>query len=134
MQIFFLQKYQFIFRAVLLCGVLTGLLFSCGEGIRLFPFPPSEITRNPNFKWRSEEKIGYQENVHRFETKQEKQSKFQRDNPHQGTDVYQALNDSPFIAAGALFKPNLSVEFQTAKSVKIVESGSSRAPPVSESL
>lgn len=47
-------RYAFL-RKVLLLGVFAGLVFSCAEGIRLFPFPPPDdfqgqqsIGRKPN--------------------------------------------------------------------------------------
>ena len=64
-----IQKFQFLFRAAVLCAVLTGLLFSCGEGIRLFPFPETETTKNDFSQLNFENKIPYQFNVHRLEDK-----------------------------------------------------------------
>lgn len=61
------QKYLIIFRAAVLLAVLSGLLFSCSEGIRLCPFPVSENpTANDTFQI-PENEIAYQFNAHRFE-------------------------------------------------------------------
>lgn len=67
-------------RAIILAGLLTGLLFSSGEGIHLFPFPQfaGEHDRTP--KVTGGERTGYQENAQRVEKNQEKfQSRSQRD-------------------------------------------------------
>ena len=54
-----------IFRAAVLFAVLSGLLFSCSEGIRLFPFPFTE-NQAATDAFESPE-IAYQFSTHRFE-------------------------------------------------------------------
>jgi len=126
-----LQKYQFLARAIVFVGVFAGLLFSCGEGIRLFPFP-TEIARNTTFKWQIAEGINYQKNVHRFENKQENHTKVRRDNPHQyWTDVNNPQNYSLFAGSAVLLVANFSFSFRSAESIIIADSHGSRAPPIS---
>jgi hypothetical protein len=131
MQNFSRQYYQSFFRAALLICVLTGLLFSCGEGIRLFPFPLPETAQNA--KWKSSGEIGYQENVHRFESKQENyQPNFQRDKiKHHLTNGFKALNISLSFALPARRKTDFSINSQFFKSRFIAASLASRPPPVS---
>lgn len=57
--------------ALALFGVLAGLLFSCGEGIRLLPFPVSELTENTSLSSKHGARIGDQKIVHRLEKRQE---------------------------------------------------------------
>lgn len=63
----FSTKSIFLVRAVLLFGLLNGLLFSCGEGIRLFPFPNSEATSQNEFETKINNGTDYEKNFHRFE-------------------------------------------------------------------
>jgi hypothetical protein len=58
---------MFLVRAVLLFGLLNGLLFSCGEGIRLFPFPTSEAASQIEFETKINNGTDYEKNFHRFE-------------------------------------------------------------------
>ncbi|MEK7724737.1 MAG: hypothetical protein AAB336_10340 [Acidobacteriota bacterium] len=63
----FSTKSMFLVRAVLLFGLLNGLLFSCGEGIRLFPFPNSEAASQIEFEPKINNGTDYEKNFHRFE-------------------------------------------------------------------
>jgi hypothetical protein len=125
------QKYPLILRAVLLTGVLAGLLFSCGEGIRLFPFPP-EATLHKYSEWKSGAALNYQKNIHRPESRQGNQAaKIQRHNqPHFWTNGYHAPNAAPLLASvirretDVLFNPGFF------KSRLFSFSGASRAPPL----
>lgn len=123
---------QALFRAVLLTGVLAGLLFSCGEGIRLFPFPPEAAATNENSGWKSGGAPVYQKNLHRFETKQGNQpSKIQRGQQH----LYWAT------AAGAPFQPAPRLSFSSHRAANVSADsgifksrlfslvGAGRAPP-----
>jgi hypothetical protein len=81
---------HFAARAVIVAGLLAGLLFSSGEGIHLFPFPPPEAAQNPDPKAKGGEKIGYQENAPRVEKNQEK---FR--SRHQGSNAIWAAASNP---------------------------------------
>lgn len=126
----FLQRYKSVSRVIVLFGVLAGLLFSCGEGIRLFPFPP-EATPGKHSRWASGDAVGYQKNIHRFESQPENQrSKIERDNQHHYLpNVYGALYDAPFRrlsrarSASVLFNPRF------LKSRLFSFCGAGRAPP-----
>ncbi|HEX8369642.1 MAG TPA: hypothetical protein VF604_13945 [Pyrinomonadaceae bacterium] len=123
---------QIRLRAVLLIGVLAGLLFSCGEGIRLFPFPP-ETTADKHSGWKSGDKVGYQKNAHRFEQRQDsRQSKFQRDNqPHYWTGVYNTLNNALPPTVSTVGETGVLFNSEIFKSHLFSVSGASRAPPSS---
>jgi hypothetical protein len=128
-----------LLRGVLLIGVFAGLLFSSAEGIRLLPFPQQQqcaATGEIGFSRNLEEKILYQKNLHRFETRQEKQSKVQREAPPRA-DIYHGLTDSPFSPLSILLEINFPAGGRRpAKAFENIRSagGGSRAPPVSEAL
>ncbi|HEX8735679.1 MAG TPA: hypothetical protein VF721_10175 [Pyrinomonadaceae bacterium] len=121
-----------LFRAVLLCGVLAGLLFSCGEGIRLFPFPPV-ASPNKYSGWQSDGHVKYQENAQRFENKQGNQhSKIQRDNQtHYWTGAYDALHNAPPLAVSHSLESGVLFNSGVFKSSFFAADAASRAPPFS---
>ncbi|MDQ3798234.1 MAG: hypothetical protein M3384_02185 [Acidobacteriota bacterium] len=129
-------------RAVLLIGVLAGLLFSCGEGIRLFPFPPETAAAAQNGHsgaWKSGDRVGYQKNLHRFESGRQEnpQSKIRRgDNQpqpsqqHYWANAYNTLNRAPYLALSAVVgETGVSFRARFFKSNPFSLSGASRAPP-----
>ena len=120
-------------RAVLLIGVLAGLLFSCGEGVRLFPFPPETTQQDKHSGWKSGEKVGYQKTAHRFEHRQGSYpSKIQRDNqPHYWTNVYNTLNSAPPPVGSNACEISVLFDSRVFKSRLFSVSGASRAPPSS---
>jgi len=125
-------KYQLILRAVLLIGVLAGLLFSCGEGIRLFPFPPAE-TSNQHSEWKSEAAVGYQKNIHRLESRQGNQSsKIQRHHepPPFGTNGYHAPPGARLFSFSNFCESSVLFNSRFFKSRLFSFSGASRAPPL----
>jgi hypothetical protein len=119
-----------LLRAFLLTGVLTGLLFSCGEGIRLFPFPSAAAHKHS--KLQTDGQLGYQKNAHRFESKSgDYLSKIQRDNqPHYWTSRAAALDHAPSLVVSN--SPETGVLFDSGffKSSLFASFGASRAPPV----
>jgi hypothetical protein len=117
-------------RAVLLLGVLAGLLFSCGEGIRLFPFPP-EASENENSGWKSGETVLYQKNLHRFENKQSgNHSKTQRDDPHHHwTNAYGAAGEAPLASFFIAREVDVLFDRAAFQSTLFYSSGATRAPP-----
>jgi hypothetical protein len=130
MQKFSRKSVQSVFRAVVLLGVLTGLLFSCGEGIRLFPFPP-EATGYKHSGWQSGDAIVYQKNLHRFENKQENSpSKIQRDNhQHYWTNAAGAPNDAPLSSLSSARRIDVLFDPAVFRSRLFSFSRASRAPP-----
>lgn len=62
------------FTAIILLNVLAGLLFSCGEGVRLLPFPSAEIAGNSRSQLKETKKIPYQRNILRFDSAQIKET------------------------------------------------------------
>lgn len=65
------KKNRSAFCAFLLLVVLAGLLFSHGEGIRLFPFPTSAITSQEYAEVAANARNGYQKNIHRIDSDEE---------------------------------------------------------------
>lgn len=127
MQKSFLQKSLFGFRALFLFGVFAGLLFSCGEGIRLFPFPVIER----GLEWKSSAPVSYQKNVCRFETRQENQTNFQRKLPPPLAGIFTTSCDflfAPFVPSHRII---FSFVTQITKTNEIAELFAKRAPPVS---
>jgi hypothetical protein len=81
MKSYFPAKTSIFLRAVLIFGLLNGLLFSSGEGIRLLPFPTSGISGQTNSELKNSEEHPTEKNLHRFHSRPTTyQSKFQRNN------------------------------------------------------
>lgn len=119
------------FTAVLLLNILAGLLFSCGEGVRLLPFPNSEIDGNSQSQLQEKNKIPYQPNVLRFDNRKAKyQTKTQREN--QQKFIYGNAENFEKIFLPLLVKFNNKVYLSGKnrfKSLILLNSKSSRAPP-----
>ncbi|MGI9055003.1 MAG: hypothetical protein ACR2F2_04285 [Pyrinomonadaceae bacterium] len=126
-----IQKFQIIFRTAVLCALLTGLLFSCGEGIRLFPFPEAETTENEFSQLNFENKISYQFNIHRLEERQgNHKTKSQRNSQNHYFIESGAISDSIFRISNDRKKFNFPTAAEDLKSPLFSESGESRAPPL----
>lgn len=124
------KKIELIFRTFVLSLVLCGLLFSCGEGIRLFPFPSNERTKNDSSQLNVEDKLLYQYNVHRFEDRQgNHKTKSQRNTQNHYWIESGKLNNSAFLVTKTwkIFKFPPAAE--NLKLPLFSESGESRAPP-----
>ena len=126
-----IQKFQFLFRAAILCALLSGLLFSCGEGIRLFPFPEIETAKNDSSQLNFENKIPYQFNIHRLDDGQGNQkTKSQRNLQHHYWIEGGTVSSSGFYISKTwkIFDfPNVA---ENLKLPFFTESGDSRAPPL----
>lgn len=129
----FHKNCKLCFRAVLLAGVLAGLFFSSGEGVRLFPFPSAEVAKNKQSRFGNKNKIPYQFNIHRFENGQGNfQSKTHRDNSlSHSANNDNALNKPPFFATKTGNKIDFPHGSEIFKSRLFYTSSGSRAPPVS---
>lgn len=129
----FLQKFPPGFRPAVLFVVFAGLLFSCGEGIRLFPFPFAEKTQNLSSELQNVEERDYERTFHRFENNQANfQSKAQRFNlPHDWTGVGRGFDRTAFLKIADWHKAGLLLCLQVFKSRFISAPSESRAPPVS---
>jgi hypothetical protein len=126
------QKFQLISRTIVLCAVLTGLLFSCGEGIRLFPFPATETTKNDLSQLNFKNKIPYQFNIHRLEDRQgNHKTKSQRNFPNHYFIESGAISDSIFRVLTTRIKFSFPTAAENLKLPLFFESGESRAPPLS---
>jgi len=135
MQKLFLQKRDFKLRAVLLFGVFAGLLFSCGEGIRLFPFPIDETAATAEGGgWKSKSSGFYQKNIYRFETKQEKQFKFQPELPPHLVGGFNLLNNFLPLFTALSYKGGFSFFPQSNSTNEIAELIAKRGPPFSKFL
>ena len=62
----------FLFKALSLYGLMAGLLFSCGEGIRLFPFPVDRVGVASSIRTDDGQRIQYEENIPRLVDRREK--------------------------------------------------------------
>ena len=126
------KRCQNVFRALILFGVLAGLLFSGGEGIHLLPFPAETAAENRPLRVQTGKEIVYQKNVHRFESKRgDYFSKDERANnalKHSGSSS--AFNHSAFSASTFFRKIESVFNTRLLKSRIIVSSKSSRAPPL----
>ena len=125
------QKYLIIFRAAILFAVLSGLLFSCSEGIRLIPFPVTEnSTANDKFQT-SETEITYQFNAHRFEDlsqanhKTESQTNYFLHFWFDSSNLFRSISTRLISER----KTKLSPIWKRFKLPEFSGSGESRAPP-----
>ena len=115
---------------MLLLGVLSGMLFSSGEGIRLFPFALSQ--NSPKAVSEHNAAGTYQKNIFRIDKERENQSKFQRKIPADNfTGIFNSPNNFRLILLASLPESRLSGDFQPAKSIEVSKDGGSRAPPLS---
>ena len=135
MQEIFLKNCRFFSRAVLFFGVLAALLFSCGEGIRLLPFPAFGTGQGENSNLENAEKSGYQKNVLRFNAGEggggSNSSKAKRGGQEFPAGDFAALGWLPVL------RPNHRLMVYSKESAGIFESRfaalplGSRAPPFS---
>ena len=128
-----LQKFGIVFRAIVLFVVFAGLLFSCGEGIRLFPFPFTKTPQNISSEVETDEDRNYEKNLHRFENNHTNlQSKIQRGNlQHHWNSAFGKVEFLAFAKLSVSDKINVSLNPQIFKSRLISAALGSRAPPVS---
>lgn len=129
----FLRKFQIYWRAVLFFGLLSSLLFSCGEGIRLLPFPFTEAAQSAGLFSEDVGENDYQENVLRFEKSAgDSLTKFQRSSQHHDWANIDSFFGSPVFAfriiSGRTASPVYSGFY---KSRLFAASRKSRAPPFS---
>ena len=131
MRNFYFRKSQTFLRAVLFFGVLGGLLFSCGEGIRLFPFSSEKAENYENA--RNQNKIPHQFNLHRFENDR---NGFHAESHGNGSNSSPHLTNACGNYENPLFSPK-AVSFQIAetelsaalKSRRLGNNRGKRAPP-----
>lgn len=124
------KKIDFLFRLCLLNCVLTGLLFSCGEGIRLFPFPETEPATVNRTNLDIGDKIPYQINVHRLEDSQGSvKTKSQRGSQHHYWVEDGILIDSTLSLKRPWKKFNFAASSENLKLPLFSRPGESRAPP-----
>lgn len=116
-------------RFVLIVFVLTGLLFSCSEGVRLLPFPPPETSSNQSLLG-FEIETPYQFNAHRFEDyKKNSKSKSETKNSHDFS--ISGVKTHEFSESAATIKQTFDNFSQSSlrKHFNISGSGKNRAPP-----
>ena len=112
-------------RAAMLVGLLGGLLFSCGEGIRLLPFPASGAAAGN--EWESGRRGAYQKNLHRFENQTGRQSVKSPREPLTQPATVAAGPRAPLAAAGQTENPfALPISF---RSCILTPNFAGRAPP-----
>ena len=132
MQGVFLKNSRFFARAFLFFGVLTALLFSCGEGVRLLPFPVLGSGQDEKSVLRNAKHSGYQKNVLRFDAGEGNNS----------SKIKRGGKDSPavdFVEPGttSVFRPHCQLAFWSENSAENFKTQSpvlhmgSRAPPFS---
>jgi hypothetical protein len=125
------EKSLYAFRFAIMLSVFAALLFSCGEGIRLFPFP-EEFSPNQNAKFKNGGGFDYQKNIHRFENKQgNNQLKVKRDSDEFSAKGFNAPFAVTKFAALDLSDKNSFFNSARLKSRLLPASLKSRAPPVS---
>lgn len=131
MILFAAQKYRFVLRAAVFFGVLGGLLFSCGEGIRLFPFPVAAAKQKLTSVRVTGTENAYQKNFYRFEN-QPASFKDQNGNRHLGANNLTAMNFATRVTAAANSFASASPHGFEIFSERLLSAvAGSRAPPFS---
>lgn len=125
-----LLRHETVFRAVVLFGVLAGLLFSSGEGIRLFPFPPSAAAQNEKSFLSDGKESDYKENIFRLEKGEGSFSKFQRSAKDYWAG-FQMPQKSPFFRLAVIFQTDSAFIPRVFQSRFVSQTPGSRAPPFS---
>jgi hypothetical protein len=127
MKSLFPAKITICLRTVLLFGLLNGLLFSCGEGIRLLPFPPVETS----YELRTGSDGNYQKNIHRIESQPSNaQFKYQRESDDHWAYFENSRPD--FLRSGLTDEPqtDFPVRSPFSRSPLLPANIGSRAPPI----
>lgn len=130
MELVVFDRYRSACRALVLYGVLAGLLFSCGEGVRLFPFPVEKAVGTGSFGTDDGQRIQYEENAPRVEKGSEKK---EDGSPDDGSDAQLALLNagrSPILDRGILPAPADGISGPVVfYPLKFVSGLQGRAPP-----
>lgn len=130
MQNFSRRNCRFGFRAVVLLGLLAGLLVSSGEGIRLFPFPAFAAAQTGKSFLNNGEKNDYQENIFRFEKAESGFSKIQRTAKDHWAGIRLPQNP-PVFKLAVIFQAAPDFVSIIVKPRVVLQSPGSRAPPFS---
>jgi hypothetical protein len=127
MKSLFSAKMTVCLRTVLLFGLLNGLLFSCGEGIRLLPFPPGET----RYELQTGSDRNYQKNIHRFESQpSNSQFKYQRESDHHWANFANSRPDFLRFALTEQTVKGFPLPSAFSRSRLLPANIGSRAPPV----
>lgn len=127
------ERIGYFRRLLIWAGVVAALLFSCGEGIRLFPFPAGHYSDDAKIESTFALGLNSPEYVHCIEKKFEgSQSKSRRDDGPQNGIVQNS-------GAAAFLHPNVEVSAKAGHfgwpgqrdSANLVARMSGRAPPLS---
>ncbi len=120
-------------KTVLMFAVLIGLLFSCGEGVQLLPFPVPEAAGDPHSNINSKNKIPYQFSIHRFEN--DRGDSHTKSQPNASNHFW---TKAGILAGGLIFNVyknwrgnNFPPNPDFLKSNLFLSSRGSRAPPIS---
>lgn len=128
---FFSKQLSVCLRTILLFGLLNGLLFSSGEGIRLLPFPASETSQNSNFEHRNNKEDIYEKNFHRFENhSQNYQLKNQKNSDNHWIDFASSLKNFVSISLKAPNNKQFPEQQTLYLSQLFKQNCKSRAPPL----
>ena len=132
MDLFVLKRLFPLLRALSLYGVMAALLFSCGEGIRLFPFPVQESDQSTALRSVDSDRIQYEENVPRIEKDREKSGR--GDNHFSGDQQSAFLARLGFSLSETTLRGNVQTGISARRaftSFQAVSRLRGRAPPLS---
>lgn len=132
MQFIVAKRVLNVSRLLVLLGLLAGLLFSYGEGIRLLPFGGSGVSSNSQITSNQHIYVEYQKNILRIsKTRKEENNGFHSLDPH---DLQAVLADhGRFVCSFSLAIVETSNEFshEVVGIAQFMRSVNGRAPPVS---
>jgi len=130
MKVYFSAKPTVLWRTILLFGLVSGLLFSEAEGLRLLPFPASVVFHQSDSDWKNNGETNYEENLHRFETPPTKtQSKSQPDHKKPWLRIENPLKTLFANALANGQKKYFSVHQTFSLSHLLTKNIGNRAPP-----
>lgn len=125
----FTRLFYFV-RALSLFCVMAALLFSCGEGIRLFPFPVQVSDQNTALGYSGGERIQYEENAPRIERSRENDENGDRSVGRDQHNAYIAGSGITFSGAASVTDTATDVTFRSVfDSLQIASRLHGRAPP-----
>lgn len=129
MRKFYFGKALPFLRAFILVGVLSGLLVSSGEGVRLFPFPFADAETNESLE--NLDKIPPQFNLPRFENERTSfhaESHSGKFSPHL-TNSFGVRGNITFVPKINSFQIDEAKLFLILKSCRAANNRGKRAPP-----
>ena len=118
-------------RCLLLVGILTGIFFSSGEGVRLLPFPEPLANPEKHSSIKTRKAGTYNFSVHNSTNLHSKTLKTQRNLKCEIGCAFYSLRESRPADFSALASIQIEEQAQGANSFGFLDSSFNRGPPTS---